>query len=285
MEKTDIKNKIWSNLDRLRTDQNFSGFRDTKLLELIGATLGVEKLDAIFQDKALLSKLTNTFSITAPTYVFKFIEELIKTDNHKSIFDPWLTISSPLLYMQVDNLSGTCINQTEFETIKTLFNEKSRNFKLGDTLNELTQTNEKFDLVLSFPPFGMRTQCINGTRSPFDFATTLLLKSGEKIENDGKIIFLVSNSFLMDDKGKEALYKEGLFVEAVFAVPSGAFAPMTNIPSNLILVSKKVKAKTFVAEISQDNTRAKQLFKILETKRKEKQFNSVALLIFQNSNP
>jgi hypothetical protein len=58
MEQTDIKNKIWSNLDRLRTDQNFSGFRDTKLLELIGATFGIEKLDAIFQDKALLSKLT-----------------------------------------------------------------------------------------------------------------------------------------------------------------------------------------------------------------------------------
>jgi len=232
MEQQDIKNKIWSNLDRLRADMNFSGFRDTKLLELIGATLGIEKLDSIFQDKDLLSKVTNAFSITAPTYVFKFIEELIKTDNNKSIFDPWLTISSPLLYIQAENLNGTCINQTEFETIKTLFKDKSQNLKLGDTLKELSQTNEKFDLVLSFPPFGMRTQSINGNKSPFDFATILLLKCGEKIEDYGKIIFLVSNSFLMDDKGKEALMKEGLFVEAVFAVPSGAFAPMTNIPSN-----------------------------------------------------
>ena len=44
MEQTDIKNKIWSNLDRLRTDRNFSGFHDTRLLELIRATLGEEKL-------------------------------------------------------------------------------------------------------------------------------------------------------------------------------------------------------------------------------------------------
>lgn len=270
MEQTDIKTKIWSNLDRLRTDQNFSGFRDTKLLELIGATLGIEKLEAIFQDKALLSKLTNTFSITAPTYVFKFIEELIKTDSHKSIFDPWLTISSPLLYIQADKLSGTCINQIEFETIKTLFNEKSQNFKLGDTLNELSQTNEKFDLVLSFPPFGMRTQSINGTRSPYDFATTLLLKCGEKIKNDGKMIFLVPNSFFWNDRAKEVIKSSGLFVEAVFALPAGTFAPLTSIPSNLVFVSKQKKDKTFVAEISQDATTNKTILQNFKNNKEGK---------------
>lgn len=176
MEQQDIKNKIWSNLDRLRTDQNFSGFRDTKLLELIGTTFGAEKLDGIFQDKELITLLTNSCSITAPNYVFKFIEELIKTDNNKSVLDPWLTLSSPLLYIQADNLNGTCMNQSEFEAIKTLFKDKTKNFKLGDTLNQLSQTNDKFDLILSFLPFGMRTQSINSTKSSFDFATTLLLK-------------------------------------------------------------------------------------------------------------
>jgi hypothetical protein len=254
MEEQKIKNKILSNLDKLQKDRNFSGFRDTRLLELIGEKLGEEELDTIFQNNKMLSLLTNTYSITAPNYVFKFIEELIKIDNNKSILDPWLTLSSPLLYIQADNLNGTCINQSEFEAIKTLFKDKSKNFKLGDTLNQLSQTNDKFDLVLSFPPFGMRTQNINGTKSSFDFTTTLLLKCGDKIDDTGKLIFLVSNSFLIDYKGKEALKKEGLFVEAVFAIPSGTFAPMTNISSNLILVSKNSKEKTFVAEVSQDET-------------------------------
>jgi len=277
MEQTDIKNKIWSNLDRLRTDQNFSGFRDTRLLEFIGATLGVEKLDSIFQDTELLSKLTNTHSITAPTYVFKFIEELIKTENKKSILDPWITISSPIFYIQSDNIFGTSINQTEFEAIKTLFKEKSKNIKLGDTLNELSKSTQKFDLVLSFPPFGMRTQHINGEKSPFDFATTLLLKCGDHLAQDGKLIFLVSNSFLMDDKGKEALNKQGLFVDAVFSIPSGAFAPMTNIPSNLILISKQNKEKTFVAEISQDDTTNKT---ILQNFKNQKEGRAIQLGCF-----
>lgn len=270
MEQQDLKNKIWSNIDRLRTERNFIGFRDTKLLELIGTKLGAEKLDSIFQDKELLTLLTNSYSITAPNYVFKFIEELIKADNHKSVLDPWLTLSSPLLYIQADKLNGTCINQSEFEAIKTLFKDKSKDFKLGDTLNQLSQSNDKFDLILSFPPFAMRTQSINGTKSPFDFATTLLLKCGEKIEDAGKMIFLVSNSFLMDNKGKEALKKEGLFVEAVFAIPSGAFAPMTNISSNLILVSKNSKEKTFVAEVSQDETTNKIIIQNFKSQKEGK---------------
>jgi len=274
MTQQEIKHKIWSNLDRLRTDRNFSGFRDTKLLELIGETLGTEKLDGIFQNKELLSNLTNAYSVTAPTYVFQFIEELIKEESAKSIYDPWLKVSSPLLYIQADNLYGTCQIQTEFETIKTLFNDKSQNFVLGDPLNELAKSNLKFDLVLSFPPFGMKTQSINGTKSPFDFATTLLLKCSEKITDEGKLIFLVSNSFLMNDKGKEALKKKGFYVEAVFAVPTGAFAPLTNIASNLIVVSKTVKEKTFVAEISQDNTTNKT---VLQNFKKQKEGKAIQL--------
>lgn len=182
-----------------------------------------------------------------------------------------------MLYIQADSLNGTCINQTEFEIIKTLFKDKSQNFILGDSLNELSKTNEKFDLILSFPPFGMRTQSINGSKSPFDFATTLLLKCSDKIENDGKLIFLVSNSFLMDDKGKEALRKDGLFVEAVFAVPSGTFAPLTNISSNLILISKKIKVKTFVAEISKDEITNKT---IIQNFRNQKEGKAVQLGCF-----
>jgi hypothetical protein len=254
MKDQEIKNKIWNSLDKLRADRDFSGFRDTKILEFIGVKLGIEKLDFILNDKELLLKMSKNFSITAPTYVYNFIEELTKSENNKTFFDPWLTISSPALYTENKTLNGTCINKTELDIIKIIFEEKSQNVKLGDTLEILSESSEKFNLVISFPPFGMRTQSINGTKSKFDFATTLLLECGKKIENDGKLIFLVSNSFLMDEKGKEELMKKGLFVEAIFSIPSGALAPITNIASNLILVTKNITEKTFVAEISTDES-------------------------------
>jgi hypothetical protein len=279
MEHIDIKNKIWRNIERLQTDRNFTGFRNTRLLELIGATLGEEKLDSIFQNPELISKFTNIHSITAPTYILKFIEELTKPENKKLILDPWITISSPVFYIKADNIFGTCINQTEFDTIKTLFNKKSQNIKVGDTLNELSKSNQHFDLIISFPPFEMQRQHINGEKSPFDFATTLLLKCSEHLAIDGKIIFLVSNSFFMDDKGKEALNKQGLFVDAAFSIPSGALAPITNIPSSLILISKKNKEKTFVAEISQDETTNKT---ILHNFNNQKEGRAIQLGCFVN---
>ncbi len=249
----EVKNKVPLH-ERILFKERFSDFRDTRFLEVIGATLEVKKLYSIFEDAELLSKLKNIHSIIAPIYVIKFIEELIKLENKKSILDPWITISSPVFYIQAYNIFGTCINPTELDTIKSLFKEKSQNIKLGNTLNELSKSTQKFDLILSFPPFVMQTQNINGEKSSFDFATTLLLKCGEHLTQDGKLIFLVSNSFLMNDKVKEALNKQGLFIDAVFSIPSGAFAPTTNIPSNLILITKQNKEKAFVAEISQDDT-------------------------------
>mgnify|MGYP001353860470 CR=1 FL=1 len=270
MENLDIRNIIWSNLDRLHGGKDFASYRNIKLLELIGTTWGIEKIESIFQDKKLLSELTRTFSITAPTYVFRFIEELLKGFSHKSVFDPCLTLSSPILFIQAEELNGICVNQPEFETIQLVFKDKSQNFKVGDTFSELSKISEKFDLVLSFPPFGMRSPEFNGIRCPFDFTTTLLLKCVDRIKMDGKLICLVSNSFLMDDKGKEALRKEGLFVEAAFVLPSGAFAPMSNIVSNLILVSKNEIDKTFVAEISPDDNVNKTILQNFRIKKEGK---------------
>lgn len=277
MNEQEIKNKIWNNLDKLRADRDFSGFRDTKILEFIGVKLGIEKLDFILNNKELLLKMAETFSITAPAYVYNFIEEITKSENSKTFFDPWLTISSPALYTENKTLNGICINKTELDIIKTIFKDKTQNIKLGDTLEILSETSEELDLVVSFPPFGMRTQSINGTKSKFDFATTLLLECGEKIKNDGKLIFLVSNSFLMDEKGKEELMKKGLFVEAVFSIPSGALAPITNISSNLILVTKNNIEKTFVAELSTDESTN---ISILKNFRNQKEGKAIQLGCF-----
>jgi len=44
MEQQEIKNKIYSSLDKLRSNTKFNGFRNTKLLEIIGTTQGTENL-------------------------------------------------------------------------------------------------------------------------------------------------------------------------------------------------------------------------------------------------
>ena len=74
---------------------------------------------------------------------------------------------------------------------------------------------------------------INGSKTSNDFASTLLIKSSLLLEENGKAVFLMTHSFLIDERNKEVLSKLGLYVDAVFAIPNGAFLPQTNIASIL----------------------------------------------------
>lgn len=267
MQQQDIRTKIWTALNLLRTDKHFSGARDIKVLELMGAKFDSEKLDQILADKELISKITNIYALTPPNHLLDFISELINSKSNQSIFDPWLTLSSPALYFQNDNLQGICRNQVEYEIINRLFKEQAQKYILGEPFSQIEQIREKYDLIISFPPFGIKTEHINGIKSSTDFATALLLQCEPLLENGGKLLFLLSNSFLIEDNPKKLLENAGLFVEAVFSVISGTFAPLTNIPSSLVLVSKEKVEKTFVAEISQDETINKTILQNFKNKR------------------
>ena len=45
-------------------------------------------------------------------------------------------------------LNGTCVNQTEFDVIKTLFKEKSQNFKLGVDFNRNNWLYFFYELII-----------------------------------------------------------------------------------------------------------------------------------------
>ena len=70
-------------------------------------------------------------------------------------------------------------------------------------------------------------------------------------------IFVVFPGFFFHIGGKtvyQNLAKFGLFVEAIFSLPRGAYAPLTNISANLV-VTRKGKAKPiFVAELAADQS-------------------------------
>ena len=61
-----------------------------------------------------------------------------------------------------------------------------------------------------------------------------------------------------------------MFVDAVFAIPSGTFLPQTSIASNLIVVTKQLKGKTFVAEISSNENANKTILDNYKNRRASK---------------
>jgi hypothetical protein len=253
-EQEEISRRIWTTLDKLRASTPIT-IGDTKLLELIAATKGIEKLDSILTDAKLIQMLTSRHDgFVPPLYIFHFIHDLSKFVTPKSHLDPCLTLSSPCNFFDFGLTTAYCLNQTEFEIIKTVFANPKFEIHLGDGSKHIDTIKTKFDLITSFPPFGMRREPIeiNGLRTSSDFASTLLIQSSLLLNDNGKAVFLMSPSFLLDEKNKDLINKLGLFVDAVFAIPTGTFLPQTNIASNLVLVSKQIRGKTFIAEISSD---------------------------------
>ena len=245
---------IWKALDKLRGTSRFQ-MGDSKLLELIAATKGAEKLESILQNEKIIQLLTSRYDgFVPPLYVFNFINDISKTVNSKTHLDPWLTPFSPSNFFDFGATTAYCLNQAAFETIKLVFANDEDQIHLADGSKQLDNFISKFDFITSFPPWGMRREPkeINGSKTSNDFASTLLIQSAMLLEENGKAVFLMTPSFLFDDRNKEVLCKLGLYVDAVFAIPNGAFLPQTNIASNLIVVTKQTKEKTFIAEISSD---------------------------------
>ena len=56
IDQSEIKQKIWEKLDKLRATSNFR-MRDGKMLELIAATKGMESLDSILDDEKAKNQL------------------------------------------------------------------------------------------------------------------------------------------------------------------------------------------------------------------------------------
>lgn len=277
----EIEQKIFKALDQFRG--HFS-IRDTKLLELIAATQGQEKLDQILTSEKLLQNLTDAHLITPPTYVLNFIFEIAKTVNPKTQLDPWVTLSSPIIHGQTENGTAFHANPNEVELIRTVFPDNKSNVILGDSFNELSKLKNSFEFISSFPPFGMRKEpiTINGQKTSSDFASALLLKSAMLLTENGIGVFLLAPSFLFNKSVKRNLKALNISVVAVISVPSGALAPLISISSNLVVFSKKYTGKTFVAEITPDERTNKIVFDNYKNRREGKAIQLGTLVDFDS---
>lgn len=254
INKKDIEQNICKALENLKKNPSFSGFRTTKLLELIGLLKGEEKLNQILNNKTLISAFANANGLTPPIYVYDFIYNFSRLLNPKSHLDPWLTPSSPSNFFDFGTTTVFGFNQTTFEELKTISENSNSTFICGDNWDLLDKTKDTFEFITCFPPLGMRSEKkeIGGLKTSNDFSTSLLIKASTLLTENGKSIFLMPLSFLTSENNKALLRKLGLFVDAVFSLPAGTLQPYTNIPTNLIILTKQVNEKTFVAEIASD---------------------------------
>ncbi|MFO0713615.1 MAG: hypothetical protein U0353_27430 [Sandaracinus sp.] len=109
------------------------------------------------------------------------------------------------------------------------------------------------DLVFSCPPFDARaTAGASEGKDEDQLAGLLLIRGAQTLASGGEALFVLTPACWSNVKERgwrSKLADAGLAVGAHFSIPSGAFAPFTNIPTVLVQVVRGTQSDIFVGEI------------------------------------
>lgn len=213
-------------------------------------------------------RYAGTFQV--PDWLAAVFRRLIEDSSPKSICDPWAGIGFLIGVLREtpgvrESLAHTQ-NQSEFELGKILVPQVS--WQLGDPLNLVSALDKQIDVVASILPMGLRSShplsvsdsSGDSVELRDDLGNLLLVAASLKLTDHGIGLFVVTPSFFFSQRSVLRQFGVlGLGIEGALALPSGTFAPLTNIPAYLILVRRKSITKMFVAQLSADTNTNNQI--------------------------
>lgn len=213
-------------IDMVSTDGSFSEFSVTP--------------KAVNQLMVALADINEESSILDPTFgIGSTYEEILKNNPGQRIVGQELnrtTYSFAIIYLY-------CLNATNTEVFQ------------GNSLSEPLFLNQKFDRVITNAPFGLRADhrtwellqkdSYNRFRYGLPSKTSLdwafIMNGLAGLNDDGKAVFAVSNSALFMGSQVTKIRENFLaadLIEAVIALPTGLFAPNTQIPTAILVINK-----------------------------------------------
>ncbi len=185
-----------------------------------------------------------------PVEITRFMCGLADLKKKSKVFNPFAGIASFGVYLhQWQDYLGQEINfKTAALGILRLMAYKkldSSKYFCDDSISNWPAQSEKFDLIISNPPFGMRI----GNRYPdldLNIRTVeqFLLKKGvQSLTQNGKLIALLPQGFLFkglqDQRLRQYLVEEDL-IETIISLPSGLLLN-TGIPLTILVLSHDKK--------------------------------------------
>ncbi|MDQ3668388.1 MAG: hypothetical protein M3410_17800 [Acidobacteriota bacterium] len=198
-----------------------------------------------------------------PDWLSSVFRKLIEDRSPTTICDPWAGIGLLIGVLRetpgVKESLAFTQNQSEFVLGKTLVPQAI--WQLGEPLNLLSAMEKPIDVVASILPMGLRFPypvSISGSSGDKvelrdDLGNLILVTASLKLTDSGIGLLVVTPSFFFSQRSVfRQLSDLGLGIEAALALPSGTFAPVTNIPAYLVVVRRKPTTQMFVAQLSAD---------------------------------
>ena len=191
-----------------------------------------------------------------PKELAEFMSELVDTPNNATVYNPFAGAASLAIYLKGDaTYFGQELNAITIAwgNIRLIVQERieKTNLLLGDSINEWNP-NQKFDLIISSPPFRLRLpqDSIDGMFGPIRTVESFVIEKGlESLKDNGKIVLCLAQGFLSGRSNSEMRIKQYLIdndlLDTVVSFPSGLLYN-TGVAVAVIVISKNKSKKGVV---------------------------------------
>lgn len=224
-----------------------------------------EHFTIIFEDLFyLLSKSKGKLAgeTLMPMELCRFMSGLAKLPAKAKVYNPFAGLASFGVFLDHGhNLFGQEIVKSTWAlgALRLAANNRQgiTTFSNDDSILHWPSLNEKFDLIISNPPFGMRLDQQYNTMFPgiTTIEQFVIEKGITSINDKGNLITVTSTGFLFregsEKRTRQQLIKSDL-IESIISIPGGLYSN-TMIPVVIILINKSKKEKGFVKFIDASN--------------------------------
>jgi len=257
-----MNNELWQKFDKLRSLPFIE-------LEELAEYFQNEGIRFASKDLATWEQFLSTRfmgsggTVHVPEWLAGVFCALATEVSPKTICDPWAGVGFLVETLREachpEQALGFTQNKAKYELGKVLVPEVS--WQLGEPLRLLDSLTHSFDMFASILPMGARSQHPLKVSLPTGEAAELtgelsnlvMVAASMRLNSTGVGLYVVTPSFFSKQQSVYHRFSElGLGIEATLALPSGTFAPYTNIPAYLVVVRRKPSTKMFVAQLSSD---------------------------------
>lgn len=198
-----------------------------------------------------------------PSILHDFMKVVAESFQGVKVLDSWMNVGElSYPWMNTSNKISAINNiPDQVEVAERLFAQQSDScyeLRTGDPIDELKSDFNVYDVVVSSPPFGNKSDHIPKGFRIRDYGYDIIIETMKKLDVEGVGFFLVPPSFLHKssvNNVRKFMESQGFYLDAAFYLPPGIFKS-TSIHAYLIVVRKESLNNLFIAELkSSENIR------------------------------
>lgn len=198
-----------------------------------------------------------------PKALLHVLAKLLEGRRSGIVCDPWAGLGSVLAIIRETTQAtrAFALTQNDADAVLGRVLLGTAEWRVGEPCALLNSLPDDLDVVASVLPFGVRSSKPIALRTPSgtaielrdDLGNLILAAASMKLSGNGVGLFVTPPSFFFSRRSVLRQFDTfGLGIAAALALPSGAFAPYTNIPTYLLVVRKQPSSRMFVAQLSSD---------------------------------